>query len=216
MRSVAPGALVALATFVCASSIGQAGASPMVTIRMFRSATIAGPAAITFGPDRAVWFTNDRARSVGRISLSGGVIIHRTSAVFAPGAITAGTDGALWFSEGGSTLARMTVRGALAEYPGALAEYPGQVPEPRVGARRDTVVYDRRPVRRSQDDHRRREVVLRFAKASRHLRNCSRSGRSHVGHQLPRRLDRTHRCDWCCHDVHRPLRAVSDGYHRRP
>ena len=58
----------------------------------------------------------------------GAVTMHRTSAMSAPGAITTGADGALWFSGGGSTLARMTVGGALAEYPGALAEYPVQVP----------------------------------------------------------------------------------------
>ncbi|NUR78787.1 MAG: hypothetical protein HOQ28_21175 [Thermoleophilia bacterium] len=109
-------ALVVLVVVSGAASGGGAATSAAISIRMFRAPTIAGPVALTAGPDRAVWFTNERARSVARITIAGSVTAPLASAISAPGAITTGRDGALWFVEGGSTLARMTPGGGLTEY----------------------------------------------------------------------------------------------------
>ena len=102
----------------CAGSIGRGATHAGISIRMFRAGTNAGPVAITSGPDGAVWFTNERARSVGRITSSGSISARAASGVSAsPGAITAGRDGALWFVDGGNKIARLSPRGALTEFP---------------------------------------------------------------------------------------------------
>ena len=110
MSAVAQVAVVAIA---CATSAGGGATPSAMSVRMFRSAAIASPISISSGPDRALWFTNERARSLGRITLKGSVTARTLSAGAAPGAITAGRDGALWFVDGSARIARMSSAGRL-------------------------------------------------------------------------------------------------------
>ena len=116
-RVLVPVGVLAVSVF-CVANIGRGATHAGISIRMFRAGTIAGPVAITSGPDGAVWFTNERARSVGRITSSGSITVRAASGVSAsPGAITAGRDGALWFVDGGDKIARLSPGGALTEFP---------------------------------------------------------------------------------------------------
>jgi virginiamycin B lyase len=110
--------LLALAASVSPAFVGPAGASSRnVSIRLFRSAAIVRPLSIAAGPDGAMWFTSDQTAALERITDRGAVTTGLAAATPATGTITNGRDGALWFSDGGS-LARLSLRGALTEYPG--------------------------------------------------------------------------------------------------
>ena len=77
-----------------------------------------GPQEITSGPDGALWFTENGANKIGRISVTG-VVTEFTvpTANGKPWGITSGPDGALWFTEnGGNEIGRITTAGAFTEY----------------------------------------------------------------------------------------------------
>jgi streptogramin lyase len=58
------------------------------------------PAAITSGPDDALWFTEPGGNAIGRITPTGQISeFPLPTANSQPGAITTGPDGALWFTE---------------------------------------------------------------------------------------------------------------------
>jgi streptogramin lyase len=58
------------------------------------------PEWITAGPDGALWFTEERASNIGRITTSGEITEYPTPTADAYlFGITAGPDGALWFIE---------------------------------------------------------------------------------------------------------------------
>lgn len=110
-------ALVALALTACVTAGAATPRQPAgVSIRLFRAEGVSGPIGITVGPDRALWFTNERSRSVGRITAAGSVSTSSARPAAVPGAISTGDDGALWFVDG-SALARLTRAGVLTEYP---------------------------------------------------------------------------------------------------
>ena len=110
--------LLALAASVSAAFAGSGGESSRnVAIRLSRSDAIVRPLAIAAGPDGAMWFTSDQTSALGRITVRGIVTTGLAAATPATGPITNGRDGALWFSDGVS-LARLSLRGALTEYPG--------------------------------------------------------------------------------------------------
>jgi virginiamycin B lyase len=87
-----------------------------------------GPASIVTGADGALWFTENNADQIGRVTTSGAVSEYRvptTSA--APNGIAAGADGALWFAEShANQIGRVTTSGTVAEYPVPTA---GSAPE---------------------------------------------------------------------------------------
>jgi virginiamycin B lyase len=112
-------ALLALALLASAASFRSGGGSVGGSIVLFRRTAIAGPIAITVGPDRAMWFTSERTRSVGRMTTQGSVSVHATSVT--PGAVTLGPDGAVWFVDGSSTLTRVGSDGLLTDYPAVAA-----------------------------------------------------------------------------------------------
>jgi len=82
------------------------------------------PAAITAGPDGAVWFADDYGNKIGRITPNGTVTEYALPGCSSypgacgPLALTAGPDGAVWFSVGFG-LGRITTSGAITEYPDA-------------------------------------------------------------------------------------------------
>jgi virginiamycin B lyase len=61
------------------------------------------PTGIATGPDGALWFTENTANKIGRITTDG--IINEypvPTASSGPWGIVAGPDGALWFTESGA------------------------------------------------------------------------------------------------------------------
>ena len=86
-----------------------------------------GPMGITAGPDGALWFTDYRQGTIGRITTSGTVRFDPTGGHFGPNSITVGPDGALWFTSAatnisntsvfGGAVGRITTSGAVTIYP---------------------------------------------------------------------------------------------------
>jgi virginiamycin B lyase len=73
---------------------------------------------ITTGPDGALWFTENNADQIGRITTAGSVTEYPLTVNAGPWGITAGPDGALWFTETGrDKIGRITTAGAVTEYP---------------------------------------------------------------------------------------------------
>jgi streptogramin lyase len=77
------------------------------------------PFGITTGPDRQLWFTEDEAEKIGRITTTGQLSeFPLPTARSMPAGITTGPDGALWFTEEqGNRIGRITTSGQLREVP---------------------------------------------------------------------------------------------------
>lgn len=89
------------------------------------------PGDITVGPDHNLWFTEDYANKIGRISTKGVITEFPLPALpapkSAPGEITAGSDGNLWFTELGFSnagetngigkIGRISPSGRITEFP---------------------------------------------------------------------------------------------------
>ena len=75
------------------------------------------PAGITVGADGALWFTEENASKIGRITTAGTITEYPIPTnPSAPAEITAGPDGALWFTEFGANppkIGRMTTAGVV-------------------------------------------------------------------------------------------------------
>src|SRR5262249_61463950 len=73
------------------------------------------PQGITRGPDGNLWFTENSANRIGRITPAG--VVTEFSAGITPGGrphqITAGPDGNLWFTENASRHGRLTTAGRM-------------------------------------------------------------------------------------------------------
>jgi len=77
-----------------------------------------GVSGITRGPDGALWFTEQSADRIGRITTAGAITEYALpSPGSSPTAITPGPDGALWFTEQyGNRIGRITTTGAISEF----------------------------------------------------------------------------------------------------
>jgi virginiamycin B lyase len=77
------------------------------------------PFGIAGGPDGALWFTEQNANKIGRITTAGAITEFPIPTQFAaPFEIVAGSDGALWFTEAGANnIGRITTSGTITEYP---------------------------------------------------------------------------------------------------
>jgi len=77
-----------------------------------------GPATITNGPERSLWFTESPVGRIGRIALDGKAFeyqLRRPGAL--PSQIVAGPDGNIWFTQNFSDrLARITPKGEVTEF----------------------------------------------------------------------------------------------------
>ncbi|MDQ2979946.1 MAG: hypothetical protein M3R62_12065, partial [Acidobacteriota bacterium] len=71
-------------------------------------------AGIAAGPDGNIWFTEDNANKIGRVTPSGVVTeFSIPTARSGPDSITRGSDGNLWFTEGNAgKIGRITTAGA--------------------------------------------------------------------------------------------------------
>jgi sugar lactone lactonase YvrE len=76
-----------------------------------------GPTRITAGPDGNLWFTENQANQIGRITPKGAVTEFRIpTADSGPEGITAGPDGNLWFTENqANQIGRITPHGTFTE-----------------------------------------------------------------------------------------------------
>ena len=92
------------------------------------------PAGDHAGPDGALWFTNFRNGSIGRIT-TGGTVTHfkyANASIRGPQGIAAGPDGALWFTnEGNDSIGRITTAGTITNYMPAGISYPTGSPPGR-------------------------------------------------------------------------------------
>ena len=76
------------------------------------------PFRITSGSDGALWFTENNANRIGRVTTSGSFTEYPFSSGNVGYGITLGADGAIWFAESGSAgdkLGRVTTSGAITE-----------------------------------------------------------------------------------------------------
>ena len=74
------------------------------------------PSNIVAGPDGNLWFTENRAQKIGRITTSGQITEFTLTSGNSPVGITVGPDGALWFAET-SKIGRITTTGQITEFP---------------------------------------------------------------------------------------------------
>jgi virginiamycin B lyase len=72
--------------------------------------------SIAAGPDGALWFTEDRAGKIGRITASGAITEYALSTPGSPSSIVTGPDGALWFTESSNRIGRITTAGQITEF----------------------------------------------------------------------------------------------------
>ena len=101
----------------------RAGAAPPPTITNYPAPyNISDACGITSGPDGALWFTNTRGNSIGRMDTSGNLVTYTDATVAAPCSITTGPDGALWFTNFGNqsygSIGRITTDGTISNYTG--------------------------------------------------------------------------------------------------
>ncbi|MDQ5858566.1 MAG: hypothetical protein M3542_09880 [Acidobacteriota bacterium] len=76
------------------------------------------PLGIVAGPDGALWFTENLANKIGRMTTAGAVTEYPIPTPGSrPARIALGPDGALWFTEFGSNkIGRITTQGAITEF----------------------------------------------------------------------------------------------------
>ncbi len=79
------------------------------------------PADIVVGPDHNLWFTENGADGIGRITPDGVITeFHTPTANSNPLGLAVGADGNLWFAESGnSAIGRVTPDGVITEFPAA-------------------------------------------------------------------------------------------------
>ena len=101
---------IALLTF----SLGQAA---QARVQAFPIPTPdSQPISIILGPDGNLWFTEQNASNVARVTLDGVITEFRTPTFSFPLDITAGPDGNVWFSEGAvGQIAFITPNGRIKE-----------------------------------------------------------------------------------------------------
>src|SRR5437870_2030675 len=72
---------------------------------------------ITAGPDGSLWFAEEGAAKIGRITPAGVITEFPLTPRSAPRSITAGPDGNLWFTESAvNKVGRITPSGVIAEF----------------------------------------------------------------------------------------------------
>jgi virginiamycin B lyase len=79
---------------------------------------LSNPTATVLGPDGNVWFTEQSANAIGRITPQGVITEYPTPTQFSgPIDLTVGPDGAIWFTEGfKGRIGRITTAGVITEY----------------------------------------------------------------------------------------------------
>lgn len=103
---------------------------PTGTVTEFPVTARSNPAYITTGPDGNLWFTEDNANKIARMTTSGTVTeFSLPTANATPLGITKGSDGNVWFAEySGNKIGRITPSGTITEFPLPNAQtYPTSI-----------------------------------------------------------------------------------------
>ena len=112
-------------------ALGWSATAAAQTITEYPTPTAnSGPAAITTGPDGALWFTEGGANQIGRVTTTASFTEYPipTARSNPFGGIATGSDGALWFPESGvGKIGRVTPAGVFTEYPIASAPFIGGI-----------------------------------------------------------------------------------------
>src|SRR5512140_2405740 len=104
----------------------SSGAVRAQSVTEFNITGGATPTSITTGPDGNLWFAEEIANRVGRITPLGAVTEFGagTSAFAFPTGITAGPDGNLWFTESGANqIGRITPLGVVTEFSAGITPF---------------------------------------------------------------------------------------------
>ena len=94
---------------------------------------ISDACGVAAGADGALWFTNFRANSIGRLAVTGDMTAYTGTGISSPCAITAGPDGSLWFiNTANSSIGRITTSGTVSNFTGVgisnyTTEQPGSI-----------------------------------------------------------------------------------------
>jgi virginiamycin B lyase len=115
-RSIADVALFLSFTAVAASSSARLLAQAPTFSEYAVPTAKSQPYGITSGPDKAIWFTEQIASKIGRITTAGVLAEYALPAgVTTPQSITSGPDGALWFTVA-LKVGRITTAGVMTFY----------------------------------------------------------------------------------------------------
>lgn len=109
---------------------GTAAAAPVVTEFNAGFSNDNGAWDIVAGPDGNLWFTEEKADSIGRITPAGTVTEFTANLTEGkPQGITAGPDGNLWFTEfgGSGAIGKITTAGVITEYTTGLSSKPNDI-----------------------------------------------------------------------------------------
>ncbi|HEY0417272.1 MAG TPA: hypothetical protein VGC78_12890 [Gaiellaceae bacterium] len=113
-------AVAALCVLAVAAAPGSVARGATTAIQEIRLASGSGPSTITSGPDGAVWFVEETANRIGRLTTGGALTEYPVPTPNASvGAITTGPDGNIWFAETkGLKVARLVpTTGRITEFP---------------------------------------------------------------------------------------------------
>src|SRR5262249_16643498 len=108
--------------------VAQAAPLDVGTISEFPTAPGSRPLAIAAGPDGRLWFTENGANKIGRMTTDGVLTDEWTipTANSQPDGIAIGPDGSVWFAEVlGNQIGRLRPDGTIVEY---LVPTPGSRP----------------------------------------------------------------------------------------
>ena len=117
-RTIARRAALAAVALTTAISAAPASAAELLAVESYDVPTAsAGLTDIVTGPDGNLWFTEQWANKIGRITPAGAVTEFALPDGTGPHDIAAGTDGNVWFTEtSANRIGRMTPSGALTEF----------------------------------------------------------------------------------------------------
>ena len=106
--------------------------APKGVVQFYRDNRITWPAAITVGPDGALWFINgEDGTSIGRITTGGRVTIFRERRIRGATDLTTGPDGALWFTNGSGysvgSIGRLSTDGRFRFFTDRRIKAPGAI-----------------------------------------------------------------------------------------
>src|SRR5258708_982265 len=128
LRSRLAALVTACIVCVCLLSLSSAPAWANVgSITEFPTPTFSSfPLGITVGSDGNLWFTEQAASKIGRITSKGKITEFLIpTATSAPHGITAGPDGNLWFTEEmGNQIGRITTARVITEFAGPAPATP--------------------------------------------------------------------------------------------
>jgi virginiamycin B lyase len=96
-------------------------------VTTFAGSGINEPGGLTLGPDGALWFTNQRDNTIGRITIAGTVTDYTGPGIDqVRGSMVVGPDRALWFTNWtrSGSIGRITTSGIVTNYTDPTINFP--------------------------------------------------------------------------------------------